>query len=273
MNDDNFRSLDVPPTLPPQKPKSFRKRALIGLGGVAALCLTKLVLSYFVTETEVHMSKYDGWDQEFKTSFVGSCAEASKKSLIEHLSTIAKGDKGEYDKIGTTYSKTYCSCIANKIEKKNLIATKYNKLSGAAKYEKEITKAIESYMAGPEGVNDAAECTKMAETESGVRITPEEYFTSTCSRSTVSALVAQTKLAPEKITPDQKSSFESYAKEYCGCVSSGVFKAIEVAIPKDERRPTSDDVTNDFIDQYIQGTDGKILIQNCVSLAQSEINK
>ncbi len=273
MNDEKFEPMQPHPELPPKKKKSLGKKLLFGLLGILALAATKLVLSFFVAETEVHMSKYDGWDAEFKASFVGSCGEASKTSMLEHLNTIAKHGPSENETLSSTYANSYCECISSQIEKKNLIATKYNQMKGESVYEEETEKAVDTYLGTPEGKHDTQECNKIAEAKSGVSISDEEYFVSSCTTSTITQVMADAKLDPKTTPLERKVPIQKYAKEYCGCVAAGAFKAAKVALSKSDRRPTSDDEVGEFVNQYIDTPEGQMVIQQCSTMAESEMEK
>ncbi|MBI2521663.1 MAG: hypothetical protein HYV97_14710 [Bdellovibrio sp.] len=273
MTDENFKPMRPNPQTPEKSPKSLGKKILYGLLGVLALAATKLILSFFVAETEVHMSKYDGWDAEFKASFVSSCEEASKTSILEQLNTIGKNASHENEKMSSTYANSYCECMTARVEKKNLIATKYNQLKGESAYQEETSQAVEKYMETPEGKVDTQECSKMAEVKSGVSISDEEYFAASCTTSTISQVMTEAKFDPQTIPQEKKVQLQKYAKDYCGCVSSSVYKAAKLALTKGDRHPTSNDEVSEYVNKYIDTPEGQKIMQQCGAKAESEMGK
>ncbi|HAZ14897.1 MAG: hypothetical protein A2X86_21205 [Bdellovibrionales bacterium GWA2_49_15] len=273
MTIDNHEPMLPNAQLPPEKPKNRWRKFLFAFLGFLALVATKYVLSFFAAETQVQMSKYDGWDAEFKASFVASCGEASKASILEQLTTLGKNEPGQNEKASSTYATSYCECMSTRIEQKNLIATKYNQLKGTDSYEQETSTIVETYMQTPEGKVDTQECSTLAETSSGVKISDEEYFVASCASSTVTEVIKQAKLDPKTMEQTRKVQIQRYAQEYCGCVGSGVYKAAKVALEKSDRRPTSDDDTSEFVDGYIDTPEGKMIMEQCSTLAESEMVK
>ena len=130
---------------------------IIGLTlGFTLILGVKMGIRYHKAENDVSESQNQTWPTSFKDNFKKSCETELKGSIKKRRRTPTQNQLNKIDAI----SKSYCGCIADDIEARRIIPTKFNPMKENEKQfaKRVIAPAINNFIQSKNGKNTIKIC-------------------------------------------------------------------------------------------------------------------